>query len=55
VLGLTGDTNRDGVVDITDLNNVRNNLGTTAVPEPSAVSLGILALLGFVVFHRRVK
>jgi hypothetical protein len=28
---LTGDTNGDGVVDLADLNNVRNNFGTSGV------------------------
>jgi probable HAF family extracellular repeat protein len=31
---LTGDTNGDGTVDLTDLNNVLNNFGTTATGNP---------------------
>ena len=31
--GLLGDTNDDGVVDIVDLNNVRNNFGATGLGD----------------------
>ena len=55
--GLLGDTNGDNVVDIVDLNNVRNNFGATlpanAVPEPGSLALATVAAVGLVVTARR--
>jgi hypothetical protein len=55
-----GDTNHDGTVDLTDLNAVLNNFGTTysattlsTVPEPATLSL--LALPTVILIHRRRK
>jgi hypothetical protein len=48
---ITGDTNNDGVVDLSDLNNVLNNFGAhaaaaaLAVPEPTSLAACGLALL----------
>jgi hypothetical protein len=49
-----GDTNGDGAVDLTDLNNVRNNFGSvpTSVPEPSAGVLLTLATIASALFQR---
>lgn len=42
---IEGDTNRDGVVDLTDLNAVRNNFGTQATGQASDVNRdGIVGL-----------
>ena len=46
-----GDTNGDGVIDLVDLNNVRNFFGAAvsqAVPEPASAMIALVA--GLAVF-----
>ncbi|MDZ4780631.1 MAG: PEP-CTERM sorting domain-containing protein, partial [Planctomycetia bacterium] len=55
-----GDTDNDNDVDITDLNNVRNNFGAgqpvgSPVPEPSTAVLALGLGLGLAGWLRRKK
>jgi len=55
-IGLPGDTVFDGVVDIDDLNAIRNTFGTHAVapiPEPAACVLWCGGLLSIAAKPRR--
>jgi len=55
---LPGDTNSDGIVDIIDLNNVRNYFGISAphaVPEPRTLQLTIGISLGLVALALRQR